>query len=62
MHFPVMLSSIGLTGVCGIYADVCIVSFIFVLIKLHEMKGKPLTVIANSLAVGAKQSVKHENI
>jgi hypothetical protein len=30
---------------------------------LHEMKGKPLTVIANSLAVGAKQSVKHnENI
>uniref|UniRef100_A0A0E0K899 Major facilitator superfamily (MFS) profile domain-containing protein n=1 Tax=Oryza punctata TaxID=4537 RepID=A0A0E0K899_ORYPU len=56
--FPVMLSSIGLTGVCGIYAVVCIVSFIFVLIKVPETKGMPLAVIANSLAVGAKLSVK----
>uniref|UniRef100_A0A0E0CUL3 Major facilitator superfamily (MFS) profile domain-containing protein n=1 Tax=Oryza meridionalis TaxID=40149 RepID=A0A0E0CUL3_9ORYZ len=61
--FPVMLSSIGLIGVCGIYAVVCIVSFIFVLIKVPETKGMPLAVIANSLAVGAKLSVKrNENI
>ena len=61
--FPVMLSSIGLIGVCGIYAVVCIVSFIFVLIKVPETKGMPLAVIANSLAVGARLSVKrNENI
>lgn len=57
---PVMLSSIGLAGVFGIYAVVCVISFVFIFLKVPETKGMPLEVITEFFAVGAKQAVKQE--
>ncbi|KAM7519945.1 hypothetical protein LguiB_018907 [Lonicera macranthoides] len=53
---PIMLNSIGLGGVFGIYAIVCVISWIFVFLKVPETKGMPLEVITEFFAVGAKQS------
>ncbi|PKU82689.1 Monosaccharide-sensing protein 2 [Dendrobium catenatum] len=52
---PVMLNSIGLAGVFGIYAIVCVIAFFFVFLKVPETKGMPLEVITEFFAVGAKQ-------
>ncbi|OVA01457.1 Sugar/inositol transporter [Macleaya cordata] len=52
---PVMLNSIGLAGVFGIYAVVCLFSWIFVFLKVPETKGMPLEVITEFFAVGSKQ-------
>lgn len=52
---PVMLTSIGLQGVFGIYAVVCALAWIFVFLKVPETKGMPLEVITEFFAVGAKQ-------
>ncbi|KAG6778229.1 hypothetical protein POTOM_018083 [Populus tomentosa] len=52
---PVMLKSVGLAGVFGLYAVVCIISFVFVYLKVPETKGMPLEVISEFFAVGAKQ-------
>ncbi|KAK1362208.1 Monosaccharide-sensing protein 2 [Heracleum sosnowskyi] len=52
---PVMLTSIGLAGVFGIYAVVCVISWIFVYAKVPETKGMPLEVITEFFAVGARQ-------
>ncbi|KAK4434091.1 Monosaccharide-sensing protein 2 [Sesamum alatum] len=59
---PVMLSSIGLAGVFGIYAVVCVISWIFIFLRVPETKGMPLEVITEFFAVGAKQAAaaKHE--
>ena len=57
---PVMLSSIGLAGVFGIYAIVCCIFFVFVFLKVPETKGMPLEVITEFFAVGAKQAAKEE--
>ncbi|KAH6783318.1 tonoplast monosaccharide transporter2 [Perilla frutescens var. hirtella] len=58
---PVMLSSIGLAGVFGIYAIVCVISWIFVFLRVPETKGMPLEVITEFFSVGAKQgAVKNE--
>ncbi|KAK6116800.1 hypothetical protein DH2020_049430 [Rehmannia glutinosa] len=54
---PVMLSSIGLAGIFGIYAVVCVISFVFVFLRVPETKGMPLEVITELFAVGAKQGV-----
>ncbi|GAV86189.1 Sugar_tr domain-containing protein, partial [Cephalotus follicularis] len=51
---PVMLNAIGLPGVFTIYAVGCIVSWIFVFLKVPETKGMPLEVISEFFAVGAK--------
>lgn len=51
---PVMLTSIGLAGVFGIYAVVCILAMVFVYLKVPETKGMPLEVITEFFAVGAK--------
>ncbi|KAJ0963867.1 hypothetical protein J5N97_028989 [Dioscorea zingiberensis] len=51
---PVMLSSIGLAGVFGIYAVVCLIALVFVYLKVPETKGMPLEVITEFFAVGAK--------
>lgn len=51
---PVMLNSIGLAGVFGIYAVVCVISFVFVFLKIPETKGMPLEVIIEFFSVGAK--------
>lgn len=58
---PVMLSSIGLGGVFGIYATVCIISWIFVFMKVPETKGMPLEVITEFFSVGAKQAAIAKN-
>ncbi|XP_023002115.1 monosaccharide-sensing protein 2-like [Cucurbita maxima] len=55
---PLMLSAIGLAGVFGVYAVVCIVSWIFVYLKVPETKGMPLEVIAEFFSVGARQAAK----
>ncbi|KAK8935985.1 Monosaccharide-sensing protein 2 [Platanthera zijinensis] len=52
---PVLLNSIGLAGVFGIYAVVCVISLVFVFLKVPETKGMPLEVITEFFAVGAKQ-------
>jgi hypothetical protein len=51
-----MLKSIGLAGVFGLYAIVCVISFVFVYLKVPETKGMPLEVISEFFAVGAKQA------
>ncbi|XP_065006832.1 monosaccharide-sensing protein 2-like [Musa acuminata AAA Group] len=53
---PVMLNSIGLAGVFGIYAVVCTIALVFVFLKVPETKGMPLEVITEIFAVGAKQA------
>lgn len=52
---PVMLKSVGLAGVFGMYAVVCIISWVFVYVKVPETKGMPLEVITEFFSVGAKQ-------
>ncbi|CAH2064384.1 unnamed protein product, partial [Thlaspi arvense] len=51
---PVMLKSLGLAGVFGIYACVCAVAWVFVYLKVPETKGMPLEVISEFFSVGAK--------
>ncbi|PON33090.1 Sugar/inositol transporter [Parasponia andersonii] len=53
---PVMLTSIGLVGIFGIYAAVCVISWIFVFMKVPETKGMPLEVITEFFSVGARQA------
>ncbi|WCJ28568.1 tonoplast monosaccharide transporter2 [Euphorbia peplus] len=53
---PVMLKSIGLAGVFGFYAVVCVISLVFVYLKVPETKGMPLEVITEFFSVGAKQA------
>ncbi|XWS26047.1 hypothetical protein CRYUN_Cryun27aG0119700 [Craigia yunnanensis] len=58
---PVMLSSIGLAGVFGIYAVVCLISWVFVFLKVPETKGMPLEVITEFFAVGARHAAATKN-
>nr|KYP64886.1 Monosaccharide-sensing protein 2 [Cajanus cajan] len=58
---PVMLSSLGLAGVFGIYAIVCFISWIFVFLKVPETKGMPLEVISEFFSVGARQAASAKN-
>ncbi|XP_019187386.1 PREDICTED: monosaccharide-sensing protein 2-like [Ipomoea nil] len=58
---PVMLSSMGLAGVFGIYAVVCVISWIFVFLRVPETKGMPLEVITEFFAVGARQAEMAKN-
>ncbi|KAJ8772791.1 hypothetical protein K2173_027968 [Erythroxylum novogranatense] len=53
---PVMLSSVGLAGIFGTYAVFCVLSWIFVYLKVPETKGMPLEVITEFFAVGARQT------
>lgn len=53
---PVMLNSVGLAGVFGIYAVVCFIAWVFVFLKVPETKGMPLEVIIEFFSVGAKQA------
>ncbi|KAF7139121.1 hypothetical protein RHSIM_Rhsim07G0257400 [Rhododendron simsii] len=52
---PVLLTSIGLEGIFSIYAVVCIISWVFIYLKVPETKGMPLEVITEFFAVGARQ-------
>lgn len=58
---PVMLKSVGLAGVFGVYAVVCLISWGFVFVKVPETKGMPLEVITEFFSVGAKQAVAAKN-
>lgn len=53
---PLMLDSVGLAGVFGLYAIVCVISWVFVYLKVPETKGMPLEVITEFFSVGAKQA------
>lgn len=50
---PVLLDSVGLKGVFGIYAAVCCVAWVFVFLKVPETKGMPLEVITEFFAMSA---------
>ncbi|KAI9109772.1 hypothetical protein K1719_019402 [Acacia pycnantha] len=52
--FPALLRLLGLTGVFGLFVVGCIVSWIFVYLKVPETKGMPLEVIIEFFAIGAK--------
>ncbi|KAE8698517.1 Monosaccharide-sensing protein 1 [Hibiscus syriacus] len=52
---PVLLKSVGLAGVFGMYAIVCVIAWVFVFLKVPETKGMPLEVITEFFALGAKQ-------
>ncbi|CAK9315452.1 unnamed protein product [Citrullus colocynthis] len=58
---PVLLNSVGLAGVFGMYAVVCIISWVFVFLKVPETKGMPLEVITEFFSVGAKQVLAAKN-
>lgn len=58
---PVLLDSIGLAGIFGIYAIVCVISWVFVFLKVPETKGMPLEVITEFFAVGARQKAAAKN-
>lgn len=59
---PVMLNSLGLAGVFGIYAVACFIAWVFVFLKVPETKGMPLEVIIEFFSVGAKQAQVANNI
>ncbi|XVE66485.1 hypothetical protein DITRI_Ditri08aG0083300 [Diplodiscus trichospermus] len=58
---PVLLKSVGLAGVFGMYAIVCVISWVFVFLKVPETKGMPLEVITEFFSVGAKQAAAAKN-
>lgn len=50
--FPLLLTSIGLSGIFIVYGVACMISWIFVFVKVPETKGMPLEVISQLFAVG----------
>ncbi|KAK9064495.1 hypothetical protein SSX86_015877 [Deinandra increscens subsp. villosa] len=58
---PVLLTSVGLTGVFAFYAIVCVISWVFVFLKVPETKGMPLEVITEFFSVGSKQVAAAKN-
>ena len=57
--FPALLQLLGLTGVFGLFVGGCILSWIFVYLKVPETKGMPLEVIIEFFAIGAKSGTDH---
>ncbi|KAI9113615.1 hypothetical protein K1719_015542 [Acacia pycnantha] len=54
--FPSLLQLLGLSGVFGLFVVGCVVSWIFVYLKVPETKGMPLEVITEFFALGASPS------
>lgn len=52
--FPVLLQLLGLTGVFVLFVGGCVLSWIFVYLKVPETKGMPLEVIIEFFSIGAK--------
>lgn len=53
--FPILRKWIGLVGVFSIFAVGCIISWIFIYLKVPETKGMPLEVISEFFALGTTQ-------
>ncbi|KAL1535177.1 Monosaccharide-sensing protein 2 [Salvia divinorum] len=53
---PVMLGSIGLAGVFKVYAIVCVISWIFMYLRVPEIKGMPLEVITDFYALSDRNA------
>ncbi|KAF7809549.1 monosaccharide-sensing protein 3 [Senna tora] len=51
--FPSLLQLLGLTGVFSLFVVGCVVSWVFVYLKVPETKGMPLEVITEFFAIGA---------
>lgn len=47
--FPLLNASLGAYGTFWVYAGICLVSFVFIVLKLPETKGKSLEEIENEL-------------
>lgn len=58
--FPVLLTYIGLAGVFCVYAVVCVVSWVFVYLKVPETKGLPLELISELFVVKQQQVAKKQ--
>ncbi|KAH1098747.1 hypothetical protein J1N35_015668 [Gossypium stocksii] len=58
---PVLLKTVGLAGVFGMFGTVCLASFVFVFLKVPETKGMPLEVITEFFSVGSKQAITAKN-
>ncbi|KAI6703255.1 hypothetical protein NL676_012391 [Syzygium grande] len=58
---PVLLDLIGLAGIFGIYAVVCVISWVFVFLKVPETKGMPLEVIIEFFSVETRQIATAKN-
>jgi hypothetical protein len=56
--FPFLLQILGLTGVFGLFVVGCIVSWIFVYLKVPETKGMPLEVIILSSLLLVQNQLK----
>ncbi|CAI0404023.1 unnamed protein product [Linum tenue] len=50
---PLLLNSLGLAGVFTIFGIGCMLSWVFVFLKVPETKGMPLEVISEFFAAGA---------
>ncbi|CAM0870167.1 unnamed protein product [Alopecurus aequalis] len=59
---PVLLSYIGLAGVFGVYAIVCVLAFIFVYFKMPETKGLPIEVVVELFALGASHPSQQQEV
>ena len=47
--FPLLNASLGAAGTFWVYAAICLISFVFILMKLPETKGKSLEALENEL-------------
>ncbi|GAU28097.1 hypothetical protein TSUD_223380 [Trifolium subterraneum] len=54
LTFPYLLQILGLSGVFALFVGGCVISWIFVYLKVPETKGMPLEVIIEFFAIGAK--------
>ncbi|XP_024540278.1 monosaccharide-sensing protein 2 [Selaginella moellendorffii] len=56
--FPILLVRLGLGGVFSLFALVCLVSWIFIFLKVPETKGLPLEVISEFFAMTDRLEAK----
>ncbi|CAN1169612.1 Monosaccharide-sensing protein 3 [Linum perenne] len=56
---PLLMNNLGLAGVFTIYGIGCMVSWVFVFLKVPETKGMPLEVISEFFAAGASVLDRH---
>ncbi|KAL5099694.1 hypothetical protein RYX36_004021 [Vicia faba] len=62
LTFPYLLQLLGLSGVFALFVGGCIISWIFVYMKVPETKGMPLEVIIEFFAIGGKPGTDLQNL